>query len=82
MTALGGHSAEHIATVWLVAAGFGATAIAALVVLYRRAAAHREFEEAERVIEDAFREDAEHPAGRSRSMGSPAPAHAPETEHR
>jgi hypothetical protein len=58
MTALGGHSAEHIATVWYVAAGFGVAAIAALVVIYRRALARRELEEAERVIEDAFREDA------------------------
>jgi hypothetical protein len=58
MTALGGHSAEHIAAVWLVAAAFGVAAIGALVVIYRRAAAHRELEEADRVIEEAFREDA------------------------
>jgi hypothetical protein len=58
MTALGGHSAEHIATVWLVAAAFGVAAIGVLVVIYRRAAAHRELEDAERVLEDAFREDA------------------------
>jgi hypothetical protein len=57
MTALGGHSAEHIATVWYVAAGFGIAAIAALIVLYRRAAAHRELEDAERVIEEAFRDE-------------------------
>ena len=57
MTALGGHSAEHIATVWYVAAGFGVAAIAALIVLYRRAAAHRELEDAERVIEEAFRDE-------------------------
>jgi len=59
MTALGGHSAEHIAAVWLVAAGFGIAAITALVVIYRRAAARRELEDAERVLEDAFREEAE-----------------------
>jgi hypothetical protein len=59
MTGLGGHSAEHIATVWYVAAGFGVAALAALVVLYRRAAAHRELEDAERVIEEAFRDDAQ-----------------------
>ena len=58
MTALGGHSAEHIAAVWLVAAAFGVAALGGLVVIYRRAAARRELEEAERVIEDAFREDA------------------------
>jgi hypothetical protein len=57
MTALGGHSAEHIATVWLVAAALGIAAIGVLVVIYRRAAAHRALEEAERVLEDAFRED-------------------------
>jgi hypothetical protein len=59
MTALGGHSAEHIAAVWLVATGFGVAAITALVVIYRRAAARRELEDAERVLEDAFREEAE-----------------------
>lgn len=58
MTALGGHSAEHIRAVWLVAAAFGVAALAALVVIYRRAAARRELEEAERVIEDAFRDEA------------------------
>jgi hypothetical protein len=42
-----------------VAAGFGVAALAALVVLYRRAAAHRELEDAERVIEEAFRDDAQ-----------------------
>jgi hypothetical protein len=57
MTALGGHSAEHIATVWYIAAGFGVAAIAALIVLYRRAAAHRELEDAERAIEEAFRDE-------------------------
>jgi len=58
MTALGGHSAEHIQAVWLVAAAFGVAALAVLVVIYRRAASHRELEDAERVIEDAFRDDA------------------------
>ncbi len=58
MTALGGHSAEHIQAVWLVAAAFGVAALAALIVIYRRAAARRELEEAERMIEDAFRDDA------------------------
>lgn len=58
MTGLGGHSADHLAAVWLVAAALGVAAIAALVVIYRRAAARRALEEAERVIEDAFREDA------------------------
>lgn len=58
MTALGGHSAEHIRAVWFVAAAFGVAALAVLVVIYRRAASHRELEEAERVIEAAFRDDA------------------------
>lgn len=58
MTGLGGHTADHLAAVWLVAAAFGIAAIVALVVIYRRAAAHRALEEAERVIEDAYREDA------------------------
>jgi len=58
MTALGGHSAEHIRAVWLVAAAFGLAALAVLVVIYRRAASCRELEDAEQVIEDAFRDDA------------------------
>ena len=58
MTALGGHSAEHIRAVWLVAAAFGLAALAVLVVIYRRAASRRELEHAEQVIEDAFRDDA------------------------
>jgi hypothetical protein len=59
MTGLAGHTADHLAAVWLVAAAFGVAAIAALVVIYRRAAAHRALEDAERVLEDAFREDRE-----------------------
>ena len=58
MMALGGQSAEHLRAVWLVAAAFGVAALAVLVVIYRRAASHRELEDAERVIEDAFRDDA------------------------
>jgi hypothetical protein len=47
---LGGHDASHIALVWVVASLFGAAALAALVVLYRRAARRADLEHAERVI--------------------------------
>jgi hypothetical protein len=57
MTELGGHSADHIAAVWWVAAGIGCAAIVALILIYRRAAAQRELEEAERVLDEAYRDD-------------------------
>jgi hypothetical protein len=44
------------AGVWWVSVGFGVAAIVALAVLYRRASAARELEEAERVLADAYRE--------------------------
>jgi hypothetical protein len=50
-----GHDAWY--AVWLVACGFGLAAIAALIVLYRRAAARRELEVAERLLEEAYADD-------------------------
>jgi hypothetical protein len=47
---LAGHDASYIALVWVVASAFGAVAIAALVLVYRRAARRAELEDAERVI--------------------------------
>jgi hypothetical protein len=47
---LGGHDSSYIALVWVVASAFGAAVLAALVVVYRRAARRAELELAERVI--------------------------------
>jgi hypothetical protein len=44
------------AAVWWVSVGFGVAAIVALAVMYRRAAAARELEDAERVLAEAYRE--------------------------
>jgi hypothetical protein len=44
------------ASVWWVSVGFGVAAIIVLAVMYRRATAARELEEAERVLADAYRE--------------------------
>ncbi len=54
MTTLAGHDT---ALVWLVACGFGVAAVALLAVLYRRVAARHELEVAERVLDEAYRED-------------------------
>ena len=62
MTALGGHSADYTQAVWLVASLIGIALLAVLGVLYRRARAAHEVEEAERVIEEAFAESADPPA--------------------
>ncbi len=48
--------AAHFAVVWYVAAGIAAVVLVVLVVLYRRAAARAELEDAERVIEERFRD--------------------------
>lgn len=50
MSALGGHSAGYIHGVWLVASLIGAAVLLVLGLLYRRARAATELEEAERVI--------------------------------
>jgi hypothetical protein len=57
MTGLAGHSASYTQLVWLVASLLGAATLLVLYVAYRRARAHHELEEAERVIEEAFAED-------------------------
>jgi len=54
MTILAGHDT---AMVWLVACGFGVAAVALLAVLYRRAAARRELEVAEQLLDEAYRDD-------------------------
>lgn len=50
MSGLAGHSAAETHLVWLVATAFGAALLLALVVVYRRARARRELEEAERIL--------------------------------
>ena len=58
MSALGGNDADHTQLVWLVASMFGALILAVLFVAYRRARSQRELEDAERVIAEAFPDDA------------------------
>lgn len=43
-------------TLWIVVAAIGGVALIALAILYRRAAARAELEEAERIIADHDRE--------------------------
>ncbi len=50
MTPLGGHSAGYTHAVWLVASLIGAAVLLVLGLVYRRARAAAEVEEAERVI--------------------------------
>jgi hypothetical protein len=47
---LGGHDASYVALVWGIASLFGASALAVLVIVYRRAARRADLEHAERVI--------------------------------
>jgi hypothetical protein len=47
---LGGHDADYVRIVWLVASAFGIAVLVALAVLYRRAAKRAELEQAERII--------------------------------
>jgi len=54
---LAGHDAHYVQLVWLVASAFGAAALVALVVIYRRAARRHELEEAERTIAEHDQSD-------------------------
>ncbi|HEY5920434.1 MAG TPA: hypothetical protein VIV11_02130 [Kofleriaceae bacterium] len=47
---LGGHDQAYVALIWVVASGFGAAALVALAVIYRRAVRRHELEQAERTI--------------------------------
>lgn len=47
---LAGHDAYYVRTVWLLASAVGALALAVLGLLYRRARARAELDEAERVL--------------------------------
>jgi hypothetical protein len=55
MSALAGHDAAYTHVVWVVASLIGISLLAALGVLYRRARAAQEIEDAERIIADAYR---------------------------
>lgn len=57
MSSLGGHDAWYAQAVWRVACAFGAAAVGALIVLYRRTAARRELEVADQLLEEAYADD-------------------------
>ena len=52
MTSLGGHSAGYTHAVWFVASLIGIAVLVALGLVYRRARAAAEVEEAERIIQE------------------------------
>lgn len=54
MNGLGGHSPQATQMVWIVAVSIGVALLVILAVLYRRASAQRELEEAERLIAERF----------------------------
>jgi hypothetical protein len=54
MTGLGGNTAEATRLVWIVATGIGIALLAVLAIVYRRARAQRDLEEAERLISERF----------------------------
>ena len=64
MNGLAGHSADYTHVVWLVASLLGIALLAVLGVVYRRARAATELEEAERLIEEAFAEESPRPPAR------------------
>ncbi|MBL0212293.1 MAG: hypothetical protein IPQ07_00140 [Myxococcales bacterium] len=64
MTGLAGHSAAYTHVVWVVASVFGLALLGGLAVLYRRARAAHELEEAERVLAEAFAEESPAPPTR------------------
>lgn len=54
MNGLGGNTAEATRTVWIIASAIGAILLVFLGILYRRARAQRDLEEAERLIVERF----------------------------
>ncbi len=54
MNGLGGHTAEATRIVWIVASAIGAGLLVLLGIVYRRARAQRDLEEAERLIAERF----------------------------
>jgi hypothetical protein len=64
MSALAGHSASYTHAVWLVASLIGLALLVVLGLVYRRARAVTEVEEAERVIAESFAEESPGPAAR------------------
>lgn len=57
MTGLGGNTAEATRMVWIVASAIGAALLVVLGLVYRRARAQRDLEEAERLIAERFGPD-------------------------
>jgi hypothetical protein len=57
MSGLGGHTAEATRVVWIVASAIGGVLLVALGLVYRRARAQRELDEAERLILERFGDD-------------------------
>ena len=47
---LAGHDQEYLRALWLVVTGIGGAIVVALIIVYRRAAARHELEEAERIL--------------------------------
>ncbi|MFN0252461.1 MAG: hypothetical protein ACKV2T_36630 [Kofleriaceae bacterium] len=54
MTGLGGNTAEATRLVWVVATAIGIALLVVLAIVYRRARAQRDLEEAERLISERF----------------------------
>ncbi len=57
MNGLGGNTVEATRMVWICASAIGAALLVVLGVIYRRARAQRELEEAERLIAERFGSD-------------------------
>ncbi|CAN5701526.1 hypothetical protein BH11MYX3_BH11MYX3_06580 [soil metagenome] len=64
MSGLAGHSADYTHAVWLVASLIGLALLTVLGMVYRRARAATELEEAERVIAASFAEESPGPPAR------------------
>ncbi len=64
MSGLAGHSADYTQAVWIVASLIGLALLAVIGVIYRRARAATELEEAERLIAESFAEESAGPPAR------------------
>ena len=58
---LGGHDADYVRVVWLVASACGLAVLIALAVIYRRATRRAELERAEEIIADHERLSSQEP---------------------
>ncbi len=64
MNGLAGHSVDYTHAVWLIASLIGIALLAVLGVVYRRARAATELEDAERMIAESFAEESRDPSAR------------------